>query len=297
MRTERNIFIAFILNFAFSIFEFFGGIYTGSVAIMSDAVHDIGDAASIGLCFLFEKISKRDPDERYTYGYIRFSVLGSALTTLVLLLGSVLVIYHAIGRLISPREIHYDGMIVFAIAGFCVNFCAAVVTHGGGTLNQRAVNLHMLEDVLGWLVVLVGAVVIKFTNLVWIDPVLSVCVAVFILVSALRQLKQVLAIFLLKTPKGIDVKAMREQLQSMDEIHDVHHIHVWSIDGQSSYATMHVVTHADNHNIKEKIRQVLSEYSIYHVTLELELEAECCHEKKCRVRAGESVLYHHHERQ
>ena len=146
MKTEKNIFIAFILNLSFSVFEFVGGVFTGSVAIISDAIHDVGDAASIGVAFFLEKKSKKQPDEEYTYGYRRYSVVGSALTTLILLLGSVMVIYNAILRIINPVEINYNGMIIFAIAGVCINFCAALLTRKGDSLNQKAVNLQAYAD-------------------------------------------------------------------------------------------------------------------------------------------------------
>ena len=149
MKTEKSILIAFILNLTFSIFEFIGGIFTQSIAITSDAIHDLGDAASIGIAYFLEKKSKRSPDEKYTYGYARYSLLGSAITSLVLLFGSTAVIYNAIIKIIHPSEINYDGMIIFAIIGLCVNFIAALITHGGHSLNQKTVSLHMLEDVLG----------------------------------------------------------------------------------------------------------------------------------------------------
>ena len=142
MKTEKNIFVAFILNFAFAIFEFIGGIFTGSVAIISDAIHDIGDAFSIGISFFLEKKSKKQPDEKYTYGYGRYSVIGSVITTLILLFGSVTVIYNAIMRIISPVEINYNGMIIFAIIGVCVNFCAMFFTRHGESLNQKSVNIR-----------------------------------------------------------------------------------------------------------------------------------------------------------
>lgn len=294
MKTEKNILIAFILNFAFSIFEFVGGIYTGSVAIISDAVHDIGDAASIGFSFFLEKKSKCQPDENFTYGYVRYSVIGSIITTLILLFGSVIVIYNAVNRIISPAEIKYDGMIVFAIVGVCVNFCAAFFTRDGASLNQKAVNLHMLEDVLGWAVVLIGAIVMKFTDLVFIDPIMSICVAVFILINAIRNLNEIVDIFLEKTPKSIDVNEIKEHIKNIDEVIDVHHIHIWSMDGQSNYATMHVVTNADAHEIKEHIREEMRDHGIYHVTLELESEGEHCHEKLCKVEVGTGTGHHHH---
>ena len=294
MKTEKNILLAFILNFAFSIFEFIGGIYTGSVAIISDAVHDIGDAASIGLSFFLEKKSKRQPDDNYTYGYIRYSVIGSIITTLILMFGSVMVIYNAINRIISPTEIKYDGMIIFAIIGVFVNLFAAFFTRDGGSLNQKAVNLHMLEDVLGWAVVLIGAIVMKFTDFVLIDPIMSICVAVFILTNAIKNLKEIIDIFLEKTPHSIDINEIKEHLKSIDAVIDVHHIHIWSMDGQNNYATMHIVTNATNHEIKEKIREELHEHGICHVTLELESEDEHCHEKSCKVEVNSNAGHHHH---
>ena len=180
MKTERNILIAFILNLAFSIFEFVGGIITGSVAIMSDAVHDIGDAASIGVSYFLEKKGEK------------YSLIGAFITTLTLLIGSIVTICNAIGRLIDPAKINYDGMIVFAIVGVCVNLCAAFVTREGDSLNQKAVNLHMLEDVLGWIVVLVGAIVMRFTDFTLLDPIMSIGVSAFILINALRNLKEII---------------------------------------------------------------------------------------------------------
>ena len=212
MKTEKNILVAFILNLSFSLFEFFGGIFTGSVAIISDAVHDLGDATSIGLSFFFEKKSKKQPNEKYTYGYSRYSVIGSVITTLILLLSSIMVIFNAILRIITPSEINYNGMIIFAIIGFCVNFCAALLTRKGDSLNQRAINLHMIEDVLGWAVVLVGAIVMRFTDFYIIDPLMSIGVAVFILVNTLKSLKEALELFLEKTPHNVDINDLKKHL-------------------------------------------------------------------------------------
>ena len=294
MKTARNIFIAFILNLAFSVFEFIGGIFTGSVAIISDAVHDIGDAASIGIAFFLEKKSKKQPDEAYTYGYSRYAVIGSVLTTLILLLGSLAVIYHAILRIIDPVEINYNGMILFAIVGVCVNLAAALLTRDGDSLNQRAVNLHMLEDVLGWIVVLVGAVVMRFTNFYMIDSLMSIGVAIFILVNALKGLKEALDLFLEKTPQGISIREITEHICEIDGVLGVHHVHVWSMDGHNNYATMHVVVNGDGHKIKHNIRDELKEHGIGHATLELEEEHEHCHEEHCHVDVVSSSGHHHH---
>lgn len=294
MKTEKNIFIAFLLNLVFSVLEFAGGIFTGSVAIISDAIHDIGDAGSIGVSFFMEKKSKKQPDEKHTYGYARYSVLGSMITTLILLLGSVLVIYNAVLRMITPTKIDYDGMIIFAVLGVIVNFAAAYFTHGGGSLNQRAVNLHMLEDVLGWMVVLVGAVVMRFTDFYIIDPLMSIGVALFILVNALKTAKAGLDVFLEKTPNGVDAREIKEHIQEIEGVLDAHHIHIWSMDGQNGYATAHIVADGDFHTIKDKVRRELKEHGIGHVTLELESVAEHCHEKECRIETSSIGHTHHH---
>ena len=294
MKTERNILIAFILNLAFSIFEFVGGFFTGSVAIVSDAVHDIGDAASIGASYFLEKKSKKQPDEHYTYGYARYSVIGSVLTTLILLVGSALVVYNAILRIINPTPIKYDGMIIFAIVGAAVNLLAALFTREGDSLNQKAVNLHMLEDVLGWIVVLVGAIAMRFTDFAIIDPLMSIGVAIFIFINAIKNLKEAVDLFLEKTPHGIDVHEICEHLCHIEGVEDVHHIHVWSMDGYHNYATLHAVANGDAHHIKHAIREELVEHGISHVTLELEVPGEHCHEHNCTVHHAEGGHHHHH---
>ena len=293
MKTEKNILFAFILNLSFSIFELLGGIFTNSVAILSDSIHDMGDALSIGVSFFLEKKSKKKPDNDYTYGYIRYSVLGGLITTVILLVGSVLVIYNAIGRIIHPVDVNYKGMIILAIIGVIMNFIAAYLTKDGDSINQKSVNLHMLEDVLGWVIVLIGAVIMKFTDIRIIDPIMSIGVALFILINTLKNLKQILDLFLEKTPQNINIDHLKEHLQEIDEVEDIHHIHVWSIDGYNNYATMHIVTKSDNiKEIKKKIREELEEFGICHSILETEDEA--CEDTECNPNLHIEQGHHHH---
>lgn len=284
MKTEKKILIAFLLNAFFSIFELIGGFFTGSVAIISDAVHDFGDALSIGLAYVLEKKSKKQPDNKYTYGYARYSVLGALITSTILILGSAFVIFNAVNRIINPVVINYDGMIIFAVIGALVNFLAAYFTREGDSLNQKAVNLHMLEDVLGWVVVLVGAITMKFTNFSIIDPVLSIFVALFIMANALKSYKAILDLFLEKIPNEFDVEKIRKLLMETEDVDDVHHIHIWSMDGVNNYATLHVISSAiDMAFVKKKIKNKLKELGIGHVTIEFEEYDEECLEKECYV--------------
>ena len=294
MKTEKNILIAFILNLSFSIFEIIGGFFTGSVAIISDAVHDLGDATSIGISYFLEKKSKKQPDNTYTYGYARFSVMGSVITTVILLVGSVIVIYNAIKRIINPVPINYNGMIIFAIVGALVNFVAAYFTKDGDSLNQKAVNLHMLEDVLGWIVVLVGAIIMRFTDIRIIDPLISMGVAKFIFANALKNLKEVLDLFLEKIPNNISIEEIKHHIKEIDGVIDAHHIHIWSIDGFHNYATMHIVANENSHEIKDKIREELKEHGIGHATLEIESPTDHCHEEHCHIEETHHSHSHHH---
>ena len=294
MKSDRNILIAFILNLGFSIFEFIGGIFTNSVAIISDAIHDMGDAMSIGLSYFLEKKSKKGPDDKYTYGYARYSVFGATITTVILLVGSLLVILGSIDRIINPVSINYNGMIIFAIFGVIVNFVAVYFTKQGNSLNQKAVNLHMLEDVFGWVVVLVGAIIMKFTNITIIDPILSVGIAIFILFNAISNLREILDLFLEKTPSNISISEIKKHILKIDGVKDVHHIHIWSIDGNQNYATMHVKVDKDYLLVKQKIREELKEHEISHVTIELENEEEICENEECYIDSEETFKHNHH---
>ena len=278
-----------MLNLMFSAFELFGGILTGSVAILSDALHDTFDAIGIGASYFLEHKSKQPPNDRYTYGYARLSVLGSVIVTLLLAVGSVLMIYHSVCRLFAPTQINYDGMIIFALVGVIINAGAAFFTHGGHSLNQKAVNLHMLEDVMGWLLVLIGAIVMRFSKLSVIDPMLSVCVAGFILFSAVKNLKEALDIFLEKVPHGIDLATLKEQILQVDGVLDVHHIHVWSLNGETNFATMHLVTSGECPT--SRVREILEELGISHVTIEF--ETAHCGEEHCHIATTDSKCHHH----
>ena len=293
MKTEKNILIAFLLNISFSIFEFFGGLFTNSVAIMSDSVHDMGDAISIGISYIMERKSKKNPNNKYTYGYVRYSVLGGVITTTILLVGSILVIIGAVNRLFNPVEVNYSGMIIFAVIGVILNFIAAYVTRDGDSINQKSVNLHMLEDVFGWVVVLIGAIIMNFTDIRVLDSIMSIGVSLFILFHSLKNLKRVLDLFLEKTPENIDIEELKHHLLEIKDVEDIHHIHIWSIDGFNNYATMHIVTKSKNiSKVKKEIREELVEHNITHAILETEEEA--CDDTECHIEIKHEGHHHHH---
>ncbi len=294
MKSEKNILAAFLLNFAFSLLELIGGTLTGSVAIVSDAVHDFGDALSIAISFCLEKKSKRRPDAKYTFGYGRYSVIGSVITTLVLMVGSVLVLVQAVQRLFAPQPVHSGGMLLLAVIGFGVNLAAAFVTRGSDSLNQKAVNLHMLEDVIGWAAVLVGAAIMRLTDWTIIDPLLSVGMAIFILFHAIGHLKESLDLFLEAAPEEISVAELRKAALAVEGVADVHHVHIWSMDGSHNFATMHIVTAQPDASLKEAVRHSMEALHISHITMELESPDEHCAEPFCSPADAEHAHAHGH---
>lgn len=294
MKTERNILIAFLLNLLFSIIEFIGGVITNSVAIISDSIHDMGDAMSIGVSYFLERKSKGKPDNKYTYGYTRYSVLGSAIMTFILIFSSIFVIYNSVLKLLSPVEINYNGMIILAILGVLINFLASYFTKEGDSLNQKSVNLHMLEDVLGWLIVLVGAIIMKFTDIKIIDPILSIVVALFILISSLKSIKEIIYLFLEKVPENINVDEIKEHLLKIEGVIDVHHMHIRSIDGFNNCATMHIVINCNCKDIKQKVKKELEEHCIAHITIEFEEKEENCNFKECKIKKAKHSNHHCH---
>jgi len=298
--STKNIFIAFILNLFFSIFELIGGILTNSVSIMADSVHDFGDAISILISLILERISNKKANQDYTFGYLRYSTLGALLTSTILLIGSIFVVFSAIERLINPVEVHYNGMMVLAIVGIIVNFIATRITRDTDNLNEKAVSLHMLEDVLGWFCVLTGSIIIKFTNMHIIDPILSIGVSLFILINVIKRYKNILEILLEKKPSKINTEEIKEHLLEIKEVKNIHHLHIWTIDGITNYITLHVVIDEDVltkelDDIKKKINIELEEHGISHSTIEFEVKK--CNDNNCKTSSNINLhehMHHHH---
>lgn len=275
MGMVRKMHVAFFLNIGFAFLELVGGVYTGSIAIVSDAMHDFCDALSIGISCYLEKKSKNTADSTYTYGYARYSVLGAAITNCILVIGSVAVMYNAVMRVFNPVPINRGGMIIIAVFGIAANLAAVYFTKGGDSLNQKAVNLHMSEDVLCWVAILVGGIVIRLTGFTVIDALLSFGVGLFILISAVLSMVKIIDLFLEKAPKDISVDSIKDRLVKTPRVLDVHHIHVRSFDGISHCATMHIVTDStDIRGLKCRIKKLLLGLGIEHTTLEFETPEE-----------------------
>ncbi len=298
--TQGNIKIAFFLNFIFTIIEIIGGILTNSISIMSDAIHDLGDSLSIGIAWILEKKSVEKPDEKFTYGYARYSLLGALINSLVLLTGSAIIIYRAIPRIIHPEQINKEGMMLFALVGILVNGFAAWKTSKGEAINEKVVSLHLLEDVLGWVAVFVTSIVVYFTNWYILDGLLSVAITLFILYNVGKNLKKIVSIFLQKAPDNINLKKIEDEIVNKSSAIGIHHIHIWSLEGINNYLTMHVVV-SNNSTcnqikvIKNDIKHILLHHKISHVTMEIEFEDENCETFDCELEQNNDPhKYHSH---
>lgn len=276
---------AFFLNFGFTIIEFIGGWLTNSTAIMADAVHDLGDTLSIGMAWLLNKLSGKQADEHFTYGYRRFSLLSSLINGVVLIVGSIWVLSEAIPRLQNPEMPHVEGMIGMAIFGVLVNGYAAFKLSHGKTLNERILNWHLLEDVLGWVAVLIVSIVLLFVDLPILDPVLSIAFTLFILINVIKNIKTTVSLFLQAVPDNKARNKIYQQLKDLEHISEVHHLHFWSLDGEHHVFTAHLVlkTSLDLReiaDIKSKVKNLLSDYELEHTTIEFEYPEESCRDGK-----------------
>lgn len=272
---------AFFINLVFSAIELVGGLYTNSIAILSDALHDLGDSLSLGASWYFQKIARKGRDRKFSYGYGRFSLLGAIVNSIVLVVGSTVILFEAIPRIFDPVLPDSTGMIYFAIGGIVANGFAAYKLHGGHSINERAVYLHLLEDVLGWVATLIAAILIHFKSIPVIDPILAIVISGFILFNVFKNLKKALKIILQGTPEEINPSRIREKLHALPEIKSSHDCHIWSMDGQFHILSIHLVLRnayslEELAAIKQTVKNLLKNENIDHATLEFELEGEHC---------------------
>jgi cobalt-zinc-cadmium efflux system protein len=278
---------AFLLNVCFTIIEFIGGWLTNSTAIMADAVHDLGDSLSIGLAWVLNKLSKRHSDATFSYGYHRFSLLGALINGAVLIAGSIWVLTASFPRLLEPQMPNAQGMLGLAILGVLVNGFAAYKLSEGKTINERVLNWHLIEDVLGWLAVLIVAIVLMFVDLPILDPILSICFTLFILFNVLKNLRMAIKLFLQATPNTFLQENISSALSTLDYIEEIHHFHLWSLDGERHVLTAHLVlTQYLNQGeliiMKNKILTRLKPFNLEHTTLEFEFAGEVCRDDKSK---------------
>ena len=274
---SKNISVAFFLNLFFVVVEVIGGLFTNSIAILSDALHDFGDCLSLAVAWAFQKKATQKRNRKYTYGYKRFSLLGSIFLSGVLFVSSVFVLYEAGKRALDPQEVNARGMLWIAIAGVLINGAAALRLKKGSSLNERAVFLHIMEDVLGWIAVFIVSIVMLFVNLPVLDPILSIVISLWVLTNVFRNMRDTLRIMLQATPDTVSIEDLEKKLDAIEDVISVHDLHLWTMDGESHIMTLHVVSNTINpERLKRHIIDMAKPFHIDHVTIEIEKPDTAC---------------------
>lgn len=279
--SSKRIGWAFFLNVIFTIIEFIGGWLTNSTAIMADAVHDLGDSLSIGSGWVLNKLSAKQASDSFTYGYKRLSLLAAMINGVVLISGSIWVLIEAIPRLTEPQMPEAQGMLLLSIFGIVVNGFAAYKLSEGETLNERVLNWHLMEDVLGWVAVLIVAVVLMFVDWPILDPLLSIGFTLFILFNVIKNLRETVTLFLQATPDNNTLQKLRDTLMSIAHVVELHHLHFWSLDGEHHVMTVHLVLDEaisipELIVLKAKVSAILEHFNLAHTTIEFEFPGEAC---------------------
>ncbi len=275
---------AFFLNLFFTVFEIAGSFWTNSLAILSNALHDLGDSFSLGLSWYLEKYSRKERDKLFSYGYQRFSLLAALINTIILIGGSLFIVSEAVPRLIHPEHSKVEGLLIFAVAGIVVNGLAALRLKGGQTFVAKVVVWHFVEDVLGWIAVLIVGITMLFKDIHILDPILSIFIASYVLYNVFRNLKKTLALFLQAVPENISIGEVERKLLAINHVKSVHHTQVWSLDGIHHVLTTHIVvdgrtTKEDVLKMKCEVKVLTDQMAFSHSTVEIEYEGEVCRMK------------------
>ena len=297
MKTKHTVWLAFFLNLSYAIVEFIAGGVFGSSAVLADSVHDLGDAIAIGVSAFLETISNREEDSHYTLGYKRFSLLGALVTAVILMTGSVLVILENITKLFHPQPVNDEGILWLGIIAVSINVLASLVVRKGKTKNESILSLHFLEDTLGWVAVILMAIVLRFTDWYILDPLLSLVISIFILSKAIPRFWSTLKIFLDAVPEGVDIKQVKSDLEQLDHVASLNQLNLWTMDGLEKNAIVHVcLKEIEQMELcKESIRTLLKNYGFQNITIEVDADLETHQAHKRNMEEIEAVQRYEHE--
>jgi len=280
-----------IVNLGLSVFEFVAGAISGSVALMADALHNTNDAAALLIAYIARKISRKGADEQYTFGYRRAELIGAMIQLTALILVGVYLVYEAVRRFFDPEPLLGGWIMAAAGVALVVDVITAWLlwSMSKGSLNVKAAFLHNLTDAGASVAVLLGGAAILWLNWTWVDPVITLIIAGYILYMSFGMLKKTSRILMEGTPTNLSVDEIKEALQNLDGIENVHHIHVWELDEHHRALEAHVVigeacSIEELESLKATVKTCLGKhFSIHHSTLEFESA-----ENRCRNINGEA---------
>lgn len=274
----RNILSAFFINLTFTVISLIGGWLTNSMAIISDSIHDLGCTLSIALAWVFERIAGHTPTPRFTFGYRRFTLLGAFVNAFILLGGASIVLYESFGRMASPEEVNAEGMLWFALLAILCKGLAVWRTWKGASVNQRMVSLHLLGDCLGWVAVLLASIVMMFVEIPLLDPILSVCISLYILYNVVRNLIVAFRIVLEGVPVTIDYLTLKAEMKALGGVDEIEALRIWSMDNVHHAATVALTTTLTTleevEAMKSSLRQLLIQHSIELSVIEVSAKVD-----------------------
>jgi cobalt-zinc-cadmium efflux system protein len=277
---EKRVRLAALLNITFTGVELVGGFWTNSLAILSDALHDFGDSVALLVSWLFEREAKRSPDTSRTFGYQRLSLFSALFSASILVGGSIVITFQAIPRFLNPELVNAFGMMGIAVIGIIFNGAGFFLLKKGESLNEKVLSWHLLEDVLGWVSILVGGVIIYFWKFYLLDPILTIGLTIFILYNVTKNLREAINILMQGVPKHINLETVKKDLLAIKGVLGLHDIHIWSLEGETDIFTAHVILDDETlknkpEPTKEKIKETLLKHHIEHSTIEMESRYHC----------------------
>jgi cobalt-zinc-cadmium efflux system protein len=277
---EKRVRLAALLNITFTGVELVGGFWTNSLAILSDALHDFGDSVALLVSWLFEREAKRSPDTSRTFGYQRLSLFSALFSASILVGGSIVITFQAIPRFLNPELVNAFGMMGIAVIGIIFNGAGFFLLKKGESLNEKVLSWHLLEDVLGWVSILVGGVIIYFWKFYLLDPILTIGLTIFILYNVTKNLREAINILMQGVPKHINLETVKKDLLAIKGVLGLHDIHIWSLEGETDIFTAHVILDDETlknkpEPTKEKIKETLLKHHIEHSTIEIESRYHC----------------------
>ncbi|MDD5507363.1 MAG: cation diffusion facilitator family transporter [Bacteroidales bacterium] len=294
-RRQRNLLIATLLNFIISAVEIAGGWLSGSLALFSDALHNLGDAFAVLIAYVAGKIGARQPDHRMTFGFKRAEILAALLNAVILIVVTVYLFYASYQRLREPEPVTGSVMFLTAVIGLLANVAAVFLLRkdAGENINIRAAYLHLLGDSLSSVAVIAGSILIYFFKLYWIDPVVTIVIGLYILKHAWMILREAVDILMQSSPRDIRLDDLCRELESVPGIDNIHHVHIWNLTDQQVHFEGHVelvenLTVEQTESIRKQMKQILREkFRISHLTVQFEYRSCDDQERIKREERGE----------
>lgn len=271
-----------VFNMSITIVQIIGGLISNSLSLLSDALHNLGDSSAIFIAFLAGKRSQKTPDEQHTFGYQRIEILAALFNAVVLISICIFLFYEAYQRFVNPQPIKGKVMFIVATFGLLANLISVLVLNKDKdhNLNVKAAYLHLMGDTLSSVAVILGGVAIWKFNIFWLDPLITILVGIYIIYHTGGIIKQTVDILMQSTPSNINIKEIKKQVEKIDEIENIHHVHVWKLDDTQTHLEAHLnlkknIDMIEMMSIKNQIELMLKEhYQINHITLQIGYN--CC---------------------